>query len=409
MRLAYHLEANLNARHYLKFVACLCCFVLPGVSAQAPVQAVPKPTTKASISTISQDEIDHKVSSLVDEQLKAKLDPKIANSQLVVEQAQRSVSEVHEQITLIVHLMEWFLGVVSLVAAVLIAFGGLEWYRTKNLRGQAESLVNEAKAAIGLAVDGAEKASKHIQEIRLGLTEAWRFIDENFAFLPGIQAYGVVRASGPPGASSFPQEDRVLWEDKDAIVVVCDQLGIASDAQKKSQHFIKLAGYWRSVRNFPKAWVRANRAVELTPNNADAHFTVGKTLAYWAAHDKADAGGRATRLQEARDQIKVAQTIEGKTGRIFHMLGWICDEDGDFTKAIDLYTQALSLDAGDPRCMYDLICALAKAKRYDEASEMFGKLSVRDAEMSENARTDEDLAEFRETQQWKITLQRAGR
>ena len=356
----------------------------------------------ARVAAVAQTNIEQRVTSVVDQELKAKAEVEKLQDEMheVLAAGKETQAVAHEQVLTIVHLMEWFMGGLTVLSIILILMGVREVSQLKKLRKNAQK---DTKAAIKRAQD----ASDHIVKIGEGVKNAWGDIDEAFKKLPKFEDYIV--GSAPP---EVPSEIRVVFEDKDSILLVCDQLKFPVKNKESSEHFIKLGEYWRNVVNFPRSLLRIKRAMELTPGNAPAHIEAAKTLAYWAVNptEPVNPQVRSERLNEAFKEVEEAIKLKGKVAKALHMLAWIYDEVGEFNKAIELYKEAQVQDRkealGENReethhIGYNLACSLTKDDRLAEACKVLGEVVEKDKIFRDHAKVDPDFKKLRESQEWK--------
>lgn len=321
----------------------------------------------------------------LDEQLNAKMEAKLKSVDSLVERAGKAQQEAHEQVSLIVNLMEIFLGLLSIILVV----GGVEVWRAARLRG-------EAQGSIKKAVDEAETGSEHVQRIRDGLSRAWQEVDTQFARLPPVAAQGVAGIKN----IVISAEDRIVWADQDTVIVVCDQLGVAVDPNRSALQFIKLSGFWRSAYDYPRASARANRAVTLTPGDADARYAAARTYASWAASEP--VAKRQSLLSKAERELDEMVRIEGcVSSRVLHLRGWIADELGRPADAVILYQDAEVLEPENDRYKYDLACSLAKVGKAEEACAKLLAAAKLNRKWRDAALQDPDLIQLHALPSWK--------
>lgn len=376
----------------LTILVCFVFFHFAEIANAQPTQSARQRDRQSSLPTLSRDDAAAIVSTRLDQEIKEKLNPRMDDVKQTLDQANKVQEAVHEQVTLVVHLMEVFLGFLAIVLAV----GGLELWKTRGLRKVAEEHLSAARDLIQTSVGEAEKGSKYIKEMEDGMRKTSSVMDAQFEKLPKIQQFGIAGHRH----SSLSPKDQAFWQDNDTFVVVTDRLQIAKDAEQKAAEFRKLATYWRVVYDFPRASLRANRAVELTPDHAETRLAAAKTYAYWAASDR-DSPDHDELLRSAMAELDALSRIEGRSSRVLHLSAWIADEGRKFDVAIEEYKRAIALEPNNKRFVYDLACTFAKAERYGDACATLVDIIRGDVEWMQRANEDEDFEVMRKSDEWK--------
>lgn len=372
------------------------------------------------------------------------------------EQAREDAREVQEearaQLSLIVGLMECFLGLLALVVGIIAYIG---YSDRKEVKAQAAKVLEEAekatagaakallqlqaseqqaKAAVvateatrnlleqaakgaGDAADQAKQAAhraeeqaRHIHAARESLSEAWGDIDRAFEKLPRLETSLV---SDEP---AIPPLIASVFEDCDVTLLVCDQLRIPAEALKSAAHFVKLAGFWRKAEKFPRALARWERARELAPLNPTIFREMALTLAAWAAVQPEGPPSAADRLASAMEKMEEAEKLQedGPDLKNLEARAWILDEQGNFEKAAAALRQARNLDRAqaqqqgrsqNEKLSYNLACSLAKAGNFEEALTALAEVIHREPYWQQ-AKKELDFQKLRETIPWGEKLEK---
>ncbi len=312
-----------------------------------------------------------------------------------------------------VGLMGAFLALVTLGFVVLGFFGyqsirqvHVETKEIRRVRNQAENVLAEAKSTVA----NAQHASSQIEQMRDGMKGAFRKIDSVFDGLPEIESRILV---GEP-APELPPETVIVFEDCDSILLVSDALGLFSgtDANPaRAQAFLKVATYWRVVRQFARAQARLERAAALAPADARVRRHLGKNLLFWETVEGHEPEIRSRRLARAVKELALAHALE-ENWLVLHDLAFAYDELGDFDKAVNHYTEARNLhrtglaqaEAEDWDITYNLACSLAKAERFEETLlELEPLLGLNDNWKA--VEKDQDFKKLRDTPPWSERLE----
>ncbi len=151
-----------------------------------------------------------------------------------LKEAQQTLVEgrkVQETVDRQVSMMRLFLQVLTLVFVIFGALGFLEQRRNRLLRREAERTLQHAQTAIDEADKASKKAAEEslqITEIRQATEQTWAEIETSlFSKLPSVEKDTIV---GMP--SAFTADEKVAFEDADALLVFCDQLKYVSDREK---------------------------------------------------------------------------------------------------------------------------------------------------------------------------------
>ncbi len=178
---------------------------------------------------------------------------------------------------------------------------------------------------------------------------------------------------------------------------------------------IKEAIFHRAKREYTPALARLEHALELAPTDPDALQELGRTLSYSAA-ETGDLTQKTALLDRAEAALKRAATFPGVSRKeCLHDLAWVYDERGDFTRAVELYREAVAADVDergahrrpdfgqvpDTALAYNLACSLAKAGRGDEALDVLEPVI---ADAWKWAEKDRDLEPLRQSPAWRPRL-----
>jgi tetratricopeptide (TPR) repeat protein len=336
---------------------------LPGVAAAQPAPATrPVLTPSQSPSPPSSTEREEAIASRV----KAQLSPEIERA---IRAAQEGQQTANQQLGNIVNLMEVFLALIGLVAAILTTVGIIEWRRLVRLRKDAEKHI----ATMAGEARRIEENSMKVTELRLATERAWNDIDLKFEDLPDLKVSRI--SGGSPMA--LPPEVSVVFEDADILLVVGRQLKVMKDEKRMSVYFYKLAGYWRYVSNYPRAIARAENAVRLDANSGDAFRQLALVLSNFAAESPMGSVQKSDMLHRAESALQKAVQLRGRhDSGTLNDLAWIYDEREEYQTAATHYKRARELDnsecATKPRdpnwdITYNLACTLAKDGKYEES------------------------------------------
>lgn len=344
----------------------------------------------------------------------------------ILEEARRIEAHTESQLSMIVTLMEVFLGVVTIVTIILVGVGLKEWKQVSDKVSKAEESVSKATKAASDAELAAERArlalselaiavesSKQISTMKESLIRAWGDIDQAFETLPDVEAEWVLGMDAPVLAP----EIGALFEDRDVLLMICDHLKIPADPARSVTAFLRLAQYWRITRRFPKALARIERAIILSP---DDHMKIklhlARTLAHWAALEPEPAEPRAERLNRALVELRTIEASRGQqlpAGALFD-IAWVLDELGMFDEAVEYSFRAR--DAVRRECKedgnkepwtysYNLACSLAKSKRNQEALTALQCLVGTGPKWIYAAEQDRDFSSFREDEEWRTPFE----
>jgi len=302
-------------------------------------------------------------------------------AEFALDQARRAQEHSESQVALVVGLMEVYLGFIVLLTVVGAFFGFSEKRRIQSLREEVKAKISEslsraqdAASAAGTAAESAskasllaQKASDQITSLRQSLAESWKAVDAAFDDLPAIENLQILHLDS---RDSVRPEDALVFEDSDALLAVCDRLGVINDKARCADHLRKLARYWRITKNFPRALSRVQRALVLSPDDFKICADLGRTFSFWAAVDR-NSRERPSRLQKAKEALERAVTLcERKDARTVHDLAWVYDEIGEYPRAIEFYRIARDLATTEKwRVSYNLACSLAKSGDFDGALE----------------------------------------
>lgn len=137
---------------------------------------------------------------------------------------------------------------------------------------------------------------------------------------------------------------------------------------------------WNNNKN--RAFEYFEKAFKLEPTNQSAKFGYAGALLGLAKYEKA---------------IKLYEEIVDKKHRVadcYYNIGWIFDELGEYTKAIEYYEKSLLVTPDNYWAKYNIACALTKLKDFDKVistlKEVIGEDKVKDF-----IRTDEDFDAIR--------------
>jgi len=324
----------------------------------------------------------------------------VTEAAAILAEARRIEEHTENQVSLIVTLMEIFMGAVALVTIILTGIGLREWrhvsakaeatldsvdvkvdkalkeigdkvdesvrkaeqaVREANLAvAQAQSLssrgqeliaalekdTEEAKRKAEEATRLAESASRtagessqQIEAMKDSLVEAWSGeIGKAFADLPDLEAEWEFVFK----AESLGPEIPIQFEDLDALFVICDRLKIPADAEIMVDGFLQLGRYWRVVvQDFPRALVRVERALALASTEALERRCLlhrARVSIQWVTY-KPDEH-RSTRLEGARSDLKRVRQIQGRddSSTLFER-AWLADIEERFDAAADLWVR----------------------------------------------------------------------
>lgn len=324
--------------------------VVPMVSAAPQPMVEVHPLVVAAIKEISAEQIEKSLGEVK------------ALSAGAYQAAQAAQASASSDTALVVGLMQSFLGFLALLFA-LAAFAGYDrWKRVSKLEADARAHLEEAQSTLAAAAN----ASAEIGRMRAAMVESWIDVDRAFARLPQVEALGIIRLSQP---KTIPPESAVIFEDSDALLVVCDHLGIISDKARCAEHLKKLSVYWRISKAYAKSLARARRAFDLAPANAQIANEIGKTLSRWGANEPPGSAEREIRLQHAIDAHRSALALAGtEDPNILHDMAWTFDELGDYPRAIEYYRRAAAVEH-DLRWKvnYNLACSLTLCGQFEAA------------------------------------------
>jgi tetratricopeptide (TPR) repeat protein len=277
-------------------------------------------------------------------------------------------------------------------------------------RSNVEEAYQTAKGRLDEAVSMAEEHVRRIGDWRAGLLSAWSDIDTAFQQLPFLESEEVDGLAPPP----LPIKISATFEDADVVLMLCDQLKIAGEREKNWVYFLRLAQYWRIAKNYPRALSRAERAVELAPQNADVHLTLAKTLAHWADGLPVDSLLRREAVQQALREIDTVVMLQGKEDvRSLHERAWALDTQGEFIRAAAIYKDAREEDRKEAALKgreerwyltYNRGCSLAKAGQVDESLTEISLFLEKWPERWPAVKNDPDLEALRSSSPWKERL-----
>jgi tetratricopeptide (TPR) repeat protein len=185
---------------------------------------------------------------------------------------------------------------------------------------------------------------------------------------------------------------------------------VVADTITIAQSLIKRAVHWRSKGDYEEALAELEQALMISPELAEAHREMGRTLSYYAA-DAKDVDRKRSLLDRAESAVRRAMELKGASlADALHDLAWIEDERGELERAIGHYHEAQELrrqqaahgEASSAKAeaalAYNLACSLAKAHRLAEA---FAELQRAISETWRFAETDPDLSPLRDSVEWK--------
>lgn len=349
--------------------------------------------------------------------------------------AERMQDFAQSQTATILGVMEVFLGFLAVVLTVagVVGFIGFREQRqireevqreivestqradeivkaAEQARSSVEQLSRTAKKRLDKAVSEAEEHVKRIGDWRAGLISAWADIDAAFQQLPLLESEEVDGLPPP----SLPLKISARFEDADIVLMLCDELKIPGEREKNWVYFLRLAQYWRIVKNYPRALSRAERAVDLAPQNADAHRALSRTLAYWADKLPTDSLVRQETLQRALDEVDIVVKLKGKesAGSLYDR-AWILDSQGKFVQAAAVLRDARVEDQKEAAeegrqerwyLTYNLGCALAKAGQTEEALAEITRFMEKWPERWRAVENDPDLESVRSESPWRERL-----
>jgi tetratricopeptide (TPR) repeat protein len=206
-------------------------------------------------------------------------------------------------------------------------------------------------------------------------------------------------------------------EDSDRFLVVVDQLGLSADKEMIVEHFLGLARYWMMVQNYPRALARVERAIKLLPGNPKAYRELARTLSHWASESESfPPADRSKWLQRALNAVERARHLQGKDdSTVLFELAWTLDEMEQFNDAAEQFRKAREEERKEAAAegreevfyfTYNLACSLAKAKRFEEASEEVRFFLEKWPKEWELIVQDSDLEEFRMTSPWREEVEK---
>lgn len=357
----------------------------------------------------------------------------------VLAEARRVEEHAQNQVSLIVTLMEIFIGVVALVTIILIGIGLREW---KNVSEKAESTLKSAEAAAQRAQETADKgqtlvatleketdaarqkadvatrlaeeSSQQIKEMRTSLVEAWSSeIHTAFHDLPDLEAEWEFAFK----VRELPPEARVRIVDLDALCVICDRLKIPGDLEKLVDSLLQMGRYWRFVDEYPRAMVRVDRALALASTNASAEKLEGRCRLHrarvfiqWVTYKPGKR--RDQHLTDAKGDLDRIRQIQGgdDSSTLFED-AWIADLEERYDDALELWARAREAEVseGKPeglwRYGYNAACTLTRANRMGEAIGELRQLVGQGTKWILLATGDPDLDQLRTHPEWGQKLE----
>lgn len=356
-----------------------------------------------------------------------------------LQRIQQAQEETRNQISTILSMMEAFLGflgvalsivgiIVAGVIGVLSFLGFREWRDIKTRAKKAEEFSKKAEAAaqkaqevqtkaeetekrLDAAMTAAEKEVQLISDWRSSLSSAWADINAHFQELPILESEEVDGVEMPP----IPIEISSTFEDRDVILMLCDQLKIPADKTKSAEYFLKLACYWRLVKNYPRAIARVERAVDLAPDLSDARRDLARTLTHWAETLPDDSSLRRERLKRALKVLEETRArLQEEDESLLFELAYTHDILGEFEAAAELYRKARTMDQEQAVAAnqeeywyltYNLACSLSLAGKLEEAFAEVTLFLERWPDRWKLVQKDPHLRRIRETSPWKEKLQ----
>ena len=198
--------------------------------------------------------------------------------------------------------------------------------------------------ALGVQLGGNEQ-----NELRAPLTDD---IDAYAAYLQGLgllQAPGFSRESFESGVELFQR------------AVELDPNFVHGHARLASMH-ARMAhyGFDRSEQRKQAAKVTAERALELGPDVAIAHLSLGHYY-YWVARD----------YKRALEALKRAEEIDANDSEIWLTTAWVRRRQGDFEAALQLLERDLALNPRDANAVVGLGETYGTLRRYAEGEAAF--------------------------------------
>lgn len=354
----------------------------------------------------------------------------------VLAEARRVEEHTENQVSLIVTLMEIFIGVVALVTIILIGIGLREW---KNVSEKAEATLKSAEAAAKRAQETADKGqtlvnnleketdaarqkadaaarlaeenSQQIREMRTSLVEAWGGeIQRAFRDFPKLEADWEFAFK----IRELPPEEKVRIVDLDDLCVICDRLKIPTDLEMLIDSFLQMSRYWRFVDEYPKALVRVDRALDLASTEElerRCRLHRARVFIQWVTYKPGKR--RNLHLENAKKDLDRIRTIQGgdDASTLFEE-AWIADVEERYEEAVKLWTRSREAEmaAGKPeglwRYGYNVACTLTRANRLEEAVGELRRLIGSGPAWIGLASTDPDLEKLKTHPEWGEELEK---
>ncbi len=138
--------------------------------------------------------------------------------------------------------------------------------------------------------------------------------------------------------------------------------------------YLALGKYFFSRRDFARAIIRFNDALERDSELAEAHYFKGFSLVFQSRPLEEDA--RRQGLEEAGKHFQKALKLDNRRPDFYVGLGWWEDEMENYSEAIRRYDEALNIDPNFIIARYNKACAYSKAGDVQNARQILGQMEV---------------------------------
>ncbi|HEV3458144.1 MAG TPA: hypothetical protein VHG32_16380 [Thermoanaerobaculia bacterium] len=283
----------------------------------------------------------------------------------MLREAKEGDSQLRDQMTLILNAATLGLTAALFLLAVLSVVG---WREISQLRGERTKALQEREAVQELR----RGIDQHIlAHVKSSIEKAWSGMDSQFDKLPQLGDQRRLAGSDPEPVSA---EMKQAYEETDVLVVLGDKLDALGTATRATDYFNRLARFWWGTGDWARGAARSKRAIEIDPVSFRAQVAYAVGLMDRSSRLPAqEMRTKLLLLAEAERLLLKAKLLKPEEGpHLFHKLGWIYDEQGDFTRAAEAYSKALSGTLAPEltgRYGYDLACTLCKNNQLQEALE----------------------------------------